>query len=72
MLLFDAATLDVEQAHVDATFVSGLPFTFSSMNLKITGIEQIVFTDQFGFDDMPLPGGELSERLHEADLFGFV
>jgi hypothetical protein len=42
------------------------------MNLTINGIEKIVFTTQFGFDDVTLPGGDLGERLHEADLFGFV
>ena len=43
------------------------------MNLTITGIEQIVLTTEFGFDDVPLPGGvDLGARLHEADLFGFV
>jgi hypothetical protein len=75
VLLLDSATLGVEQTHVDANFDPGRPFTFSSMDLKITGIEHIVLTDQFGFDDdnLPLPpSGELSERLHEADLFGFV
>lgn len=71
-LLLDSATLAVEQAEVAATFVPGRPFTFSSMGLTITGMERIVFTTQFGFDDVPLPGGDLGERLHEADLFGFV
>ena len=33
---------------------------------------KIVFTTHFGFDDVTLPTGELGERLHEADLFGFV
>ena len=42
------------------------------MDLTITGIERIVFTTQFGFDDVSRPGGELGERLHEADLFGLV
>jgi phospholipase/lecithinase/hemolysin len=71
-LLLDPATLAVEQAHVAATFDPGRPFTFSSMDLTITGIEQIVFTTQFGFDDVALPGGDLGERLHEADLFGLI
>jgi len=31
-----------------------------------------VFTTQFGFDDVLLANPELGERLHEADLFGFV
>ena len=70
-LLLAPATLAVEQAAV-ADFVPGQSFTFSSMNLTITGIERIVLTTQFGFDDVPLPGGDLGERLHEADLFGFV
>ena len=42
------------------------------MNLTITGIERIVLTTEFGFDDVSLPGGDLGARLHEADLFGFV
>ena len=43
------------------------------MDLTIAGIERIVLTTQFGFDDVPLPGGDdLGARLHEADLFGFV
>jgi RTX calcium-binding nonapeptide repeat (4 copies)/GDSL-like Lipase/Acylhydrolase len=71
-LLLDPATLAVEQADVAANFVAGHPFTFSSMDLTITGIEQIVLTTKFGFDDVPRPGGELGERLHEADLFGLV
>jgi GDSL-like Lipase/Acylhydrolase/RTX calcium-binding nonapeptide repeat (4 copies) len=71
-LLLDPATLAVEQAAVAANFVPGQPFTFSSMDLTITGIEQIVLTAQFGFDDVERPGGELGERLHEADLFGLV
>ena len=71
-LLLDRATLAVAQADVAANFVPGQPFTFSSMDLTITGIEQIVFTTQFGFDDVERPGDELGQRLHEADLFGFV
>jgi Ca2+-binding RTX toxin-like protein len=71
-LLLDPATLAVEQADVAANFVPGHPFTFSSMDLTITGIERIVLTTQFGFADVPRPGGELGERLHEADLFGLV
>jgi Ca2+-binding RTX toxin-like protein len=70
-LLLDSTTLTVEQAAV-ADFVPGQSFTFSSMNLTITGIERIVLTTEFGFDDVPLPGGDLGARLHEADLFGFV
>ncbi len=71
-LLLDPATLAVEQADVAANFVPGHPFTFSSMDLTITGIERIVLTTQFGFADVPRPGGELGDRLHEADLFGLV
>ena len=71
-LLLDPATLAVAQADVAATFVPGQTFTFSSMDLTITGMEQIVFTTQFGFDDVERPGDELGQRLHEADLFGFV
>lgn len=70
-LLLDSASLAVEQAAV-ADFVPGQSFTFSSMNLTIAGIERIVLTTEFGFDDVPLPGGDLGARLHEADLFGFV
>ena len=42
------------------------------MDLTTTGIDRIVLTTQFGFDDVPLPGGDLGARLHEADLFGLV
>lgn len=70
-LLLAPATLAVEQAAI-ANFVPGQSFKFSSMDLTTTGIERIVLTTQFGFDDVPLPGGDLGERLHEADLFGFV
>ena len=70
-LLLDSASLAVEQAAV-AGFVPGQSFTFSSMDLTIAGIERIVLTTEFGFDDVPLPGGDLGARLHEADLFGFV
>jgi hypothetical protein len=72
VLLVDGATLAVEQPKVASTFVAGKPFTIDSMNLTINGIEKIVFTTQFGFDNVPLPAGDLGERLHEADLFGFV
>jgi phospholipase/lecithinase/hemolysin len=71
-LLLDPATLAVEQAHVDSTFVPGQSFTFSSMNLTISGIDRVMLTTHFGFDDVPPPAGELGARLHEADLFGFV
>jgi phospholipase/lecithinase/hemolysin len=71
-LLVTPETLAVEQANVAANFVPGNTFTFSSVNLTVTGIEKIVLTTQFGFDDVALPGGELGARLHEADLFGFV
>jgi hypothetical protein len=71
-LLLDPATLAVEQADVAANFVPGHAFTFSSMDLTITGIERIVLTTEFGFTDVSLPGGDLGERLHQADLFGFV
>jgi Ca2+-binding RTX toxin-like protein len=70
-LLVTPETLAAEQAAL-ANFVSGNTFTFSSVNLTVTGIEKIVLTTQFGFDDVALPGGELGARLHEADLFGFV
>jgi Ca2+-binding RTX toxin-like protein len=71
-VLLDPATLPVEQANVAANFVPGHSFTFSSMDLTITGIERIVLTTQFGFADVPLPSGDLGERLHQADLFGLV
>jgi Ca2+-binding RTX toxin-like protein len=71
-LLLTPETLAIEQANVTANFVPGNTFTFSSVNLTVTGIEKIVLTTQFGFDDVALPGGELGARLHEADLFGFV
>ena len=68
----DPALLAVEQANVAANFVPGQSFAFSSMNLTITGIEQILLTTQFGFGDVSRPGGDLGERLHQADLFGLV
>jgi hypothetical protein len=72
LLLPNEQTRAAVQADVDARFVSGHPFTFSSMDLTTTGIERIVLTTQFGFADVPLPGGELGARLHEADLFGLL
>jgi Ca2+-binding RTX toxin-like protein len=71
-LRLDPATLGIEQANIAANFVSGEAFTFSSMDLTITRIEQILVTTQFGFADVPRPGGDLGERLHAADLFGLV
>jgi phospholipase/lecithinase/hemolysin len=71
-VLLDPTTLAAEQAHVAADFVLGRPFTFSSMDLTITRIEQIFLTTQFGFSDVPPPSGNLGERLHQADLFGLV
>jgi Ca2+-binding RTX toxin-like protein len=72
LLLPNEQTRAAVQADVDAHFVSGHPFTFSSMDLTTTGIERIVLTTQFGFADVPLPGGDLGARLHEADLFGLI
>jgi Ca2+-binding RTX toxin-like protein len=71
LLLPDQAALDDAQADVE-NFDPGHAFTFSSMDLKITGIERIVLTTEFGFTDVPLPGGDLGERIHQADLFGLV
>ena len=71
-LRLDPATLPVEQADVAANFIPGHPFTFSSMDLTITGIERIVLTTQPGFTDVSRPGGDLGEQLHQADLFGLV
>jgi hypothetical protein len=70
VVLVDQPTRLVEQPKVPLTL--GKTYTIDSMNLTINGIEKIVFTTQFGFDDVTLPGGELGARLHEADLFGFV
>jgi phospholipase/lecithinase/hemolysin len=72
VLLVTPETLAVEQPIVAANFVPGNHFTFSTVNLTITGIEQVVFTTDFGVNDVELPGGELGARLREADLFGFV
>jgi hypothetical protein len=66
VVLVDEATRLVEQPKVPSTL--GKTYTIESMNLTINGIEKIVFTTQFGFDDVTLPGGELGARLHEADL----
>jgi hypothetical protein len=68
----DPATLAAEQADVAQHFVAGQSFTFSSMDLTIDKIERIVFSAQAGFADVPRPGGDLGERLHQADLFGLV
>jgi len=72
LLLPDAQTLAAVQADVNAHFGPGHTFTFSGMDLRITGIEQIVLTTEFGFTDVPLPGGDLGERIHQADLFGLL
>jgi len=71
-VLLDPATLAIEQANVAAHFDPGHAFSFSTMDLTITGIEQILLTTQFGFADVPRPGGDLGDRLHQADLFGLV
>jgi hemolysin type calcium-binding protein len=71
-VLLDLKTLPVEQANIAANFVPGHSFTFSSMDLTITGIERIVLTTQFGLGDVARPGGQLGERLYQADLFGLV
>ena len=69
VVLVDEATRLVEELKVPSTL--GKTYTIDSMNLTINGIEKIVFTTQFGFDDV-LPDLDLGARLHEADLFGFV
>ena len=71
-LLVDPNTLAAVQDDVDEHFIPGQAFTFSSMDLTATGFEQIVLTTQFGFTDLSPPGGNLGERLHQADLFGLV
>ena len=55
-----------------ATFVPGTNRHIQYHEPHDRGIDRIVLTDKLGFDDVPLPGGELGARLHEADLFGFV
>jgi Ca2+-binding RTX toxin-like protein len=72
LLLPDQDTLAAVQADVTAHFDPGHPFTFSSINLTTTGIEQIVLTTQFGFADVPRPGGDLGAQLQKADLFGLI
>ena len=71
-VLLDSASLTAEQKNVQNNFHSGRPFTFVTMNLTITGIEQIALTSNFGFTGISLPGGDLGGLLHKADLFGFV
>lgn len=71
LLLPDQASLDVVRADIE-TFNPGHAFTVDSLNLKITGIERIVLTTEFGFTDVSLPGGELGARLQQADLFGLI
>jgi Ca2+-binding RTX toxin-like protein len=72
VLLVTPETLAAEQPNVQQNFHAGQQFTFSSFNLTVTGIEQIVFTTDFGFNNVELPGGDLGARLHEADLFGLI
>lgn len=71
-VLLDPNSLAAEQNNVQANFHAGQPFQFATLNLTVTGVEQIVLTTNFGFTDVALPGGDLGERLHMADLFGFV
>lgn len=72
LLLPDQTALDDFQADVDAHFDPGHAFTFAGIDLTIVGIERILLTTQFGFTDVPLPGGDLGERLQQADLFGLI
>ncbi len=72
ILALDAETLAVEQAHVAENFQSGRSFEFESFSLGLRGIENVVLTEGLGFDDLPLPDGDLGERLAEADLFGVI
>jgi phospholipase/lecithinase/hemolysin len=71
-VLLDPAKLANEQANIAANFIPGHSFTFSSMDLTITGIEKIVLTTQFGFTDVSRPGGDLGAQLQKADLFGLI
>jgi len=50
-VLVDPATFAVEQANVAANFVPGHSFTFSGMDLRITDIDRIELTTEFGFTD---------------------
>ena len=52
-------------------FQAGQSFKFTSMNLTINGIEQIILTTDPVLTEVNVTG-ELAARLHEADLFGFV
>lgn len=72
LLLPDQEALDDFQADVDAHFDPGHAFTFAGMDLTIVGVERIVLTTQFGFTDVTLPGGNLGERLQQADMFGLI
>ena len=60
-----------EQANVQQNFHAGQTFTFTSMNLTVTGIEHIVLTTDPLLTEVNVTG-DLAARLHEADLFGFV
>lgn len=71
-VLVDPNSLAAEQANVQANFHPGQAFTFATMNLMVTGVEHIVLTTHPGFTDVALPGGDLGELLHKADLFGFI
>lgn len=76
ILALTAESLALEQAAFDAGFTPGQSFTFASLGLTITGIENVVFQEGFGFafaeGGLPAPSGDLGERLAEADLWGFA
>ena len=66
----DPNFLAAEQDNVQ-NFNAGQSFTFTSMKLTITGIENIVLTTDPVLTEVNVTG-DLAARLHEADLFGFV
>ncbi len=76
VLALDAETLAVEEAAF-AGFRAGQTYQFASFDLTISGIEEVIFTEGFGFGfaegapDIAVSGA-LADRLEEADLFGFA
>ncbi len=79
VLALDADTLAIEEAaFAEAGFMPGDTYSFVSFDLTIRGIEDVVFTEGFGFGLADPAGGDVSvtgdlgDRLAEADLFGFV
>ncbi len=75
VLALSAETRALAEQDVADNFESGDDFLFQNIALALSGIENVVFSDVsegLGFDDVPLPDGDLGDRLAEADLFGVI